>query len=117
MRRAKSGVEELQQRLKQRVEAHVPLLFILGLAMFSVGVAKAYNRRIALMVFIVLTTIFAIGYRLVQKLFGPSGEEKPYNGNASELNPSHDSAEIKRPQRRPVISEDVVSNNEGKRTA
>ena len=71
LRHANNRVEEIQQRLKQRIKASIPALCILGLAIFSLGVGKAYNWKIGLFVLIVLVAIFEVGYRLVTQAFKP----------------------------------------------
>jgi hypothetical protein len=100
LRQAKSRVEDLQQRLKRRILAHIPTLCILGLAMFSLGVAKAYNWKIGVFVFIILATICEIGHRLFQKIFN-----------------SREPAPIEGPDRFPARSLDSFSDNHGKKIA
>jgi hypothetical protein len=81
--------------------------------MFSVGVAKAFNWKIALFVFIILVTAFETGSRLFQKLFNHN-VEKSYSGDVVGVDcPSRDHAQIKRLDK--LRSE--VSNREGDRIA
>ena len=44
----------------------------MGLAGFSVGVGKAFNWKIGVFVFILLVTIFEVGYRLVAESKWPA---------------------------------------------
>ena len=81
--------------------------------MFSLGVAKAFNWKIALFVFIILVAAFETGSRLFQKLFNPN-VEKFYSGYVVGIDcPSRDHAQMKRLDK--LRSE--VSNSEGKRIA
>jgi hypothetical protein len=68
--------------------------------MFSVGVAKAFNWKIGVFVFIVLTSLFEIGHRLFQKVFN-----------------SREPASRDRPDRLPARSVDSFSDNHGKKIA
>ena len=76
LRHSKSRVEEFHQRVKERVQAYVPVFCILGLAIFSVGVGKAYNWKIGILVLVILVTVFEIGYRRFQRVFNPGAEKK-----------------------------------------
>jgi len=68
--------------------------------MFSVGMSKAFNWKIGVFVFIILTSLFEIGRRLFQKAFN-----------------SKEHASIDRPDRLPARSVDSFSDNHGKKIA
>ncbi len=65
-------MRDLGRDLKQRTDGYIRWLGILGLAGFSVGVGKAFNWKIGVFVFILLVTIFEVGYRLVPESKWPA---------------------------------------------
>jgi len=65
-------MRDLGRDLKQRTDGYIRWLGILGLAGFSVGVGKAFNWKIGVFVFILLVTIFEVGYRLVAESKWPA---------------------------------------------
>ena len=71
-------MRDLGRERTQRTDRYIRALCSLGLVGFSLGVGKAYNWKIGVFVFILLATIFEVGYRLVaeSKWPAPSAKKK-----------------------------------------